>query len=295
VTYSAASESELSQLSPEENLGFVHQAPREAVLRLRNPIQAGRDLLRTSLVASLLEPLALNLKHAESVRLFEIAHLYLPNGADELPNEIDALSIALAGRREALGLAASREALDYTDLKGVVDELIERLALPVEVVAEPYPGLHPGRSAVLKVGDRIIGRLGELHPDTARWFGIEDHRVSVAEIELAAVAEVRSSARREIAVPRFLPVSQDFAVVVAEETAADAVQRAIASGSGPLAKQITLFDIYRGSQIGEGNKSMAFRVVFEAPDRALTDAELVKVRGKLERVLKQQVGGSLRS
>ena len=68
-----------------------------------------------------------------------------------------------------------------------------------------------------------------------------------------------------------------------------------ASGSGPLAKKITLFDIYHGEQIGAGNKSMAFRVVFEAPDRALTDAELVKVRGRLERTLKQQVGGTLRS
>ena len=73
------------------------------------------------------------------------------------------------------------------------------------------------------------------------------------------------------------------------------MQSAVADGSGPLASDITLFDIYRGAQIGEGNKSMAFRVTFTAPDRALTDAELVKVRGKLEKVLKQRVGGTLRS
>jgi phenylalanyl-tRNA synthetase beta chain len=179
-------------------------------------------------------------------------------------------------------------------VKGLVDELTGRLGLATSVGAEKCPGLHPGRSAVLKAGDQTIGRFGELHPEAAAAYGIDDVRVAVAEIDLAAVLALQSRGRREIAVPRYLPVQQDFAILVDDTVAADAVQRAIAEGAGPLAKQMVLFDIFRGAQLGDGKKSMAFRVTFEAPDRALTDAELVKVRGKIEKVLKQRVGGSLR-
>lgn len=297
VTYSAVSADELAPFAAGggSEFGFVHQAPADRLLRLRNPIQVGRDLMRPTLVPSLLQAVSANLKHAESVRLFEIAHVYLPKGRDELPTEVEMVAIAIAGRREPAGLNASREQLDYFDLKGAVDELTGRLGLRLEIAADPYPGLHPGRSAVLKSGDIVVGRIGEVHPDAARIYEIDDNRLAVAEIDLDQVIRLRSTSRREIPVPRFLPVHQDFAIVVDETVTADAVEHAIASGSGPLAKKVTLFDIYRGSQIGEGKKSMAYRVIFEAPDRALTDTELVKVRGKLERVLKQQVGGALRS
>ena len=87
----------------------------------------------------------------------------------------------------------------------------------------------------------------------------------------------------------------DFAVIVAESTPAGEVEAALRSGAGPLATAVALFDVYRGSQIGEGRKSLAFRVTFTAPDRALTDAELVKVRGRIEKILKQRVNGTLRT
>jgi phenylalanyl-tRNA synthetase beta chain len=297
MTYSAVAAEELAPFSTDGGrcFGFVHQAPAAELLKLRNPIQADRDLMRPTLVPSLIQAASANLKHVESVRLFEIAHVYLPIKADELPEEIDTLTLVLAGRREPTGLNASREPLDYLDLKGAIDDLTDRLGLELEITAESYPGLHPGRSAVVRSGETIVGRLGEVHPDVARFFGIDDTRVGVAELDLGVVLDKMSADRREITVSRFLPVHQDFAIIVDESTTAAAVERALISGSGPLVKNVRLFDIFRGSQIGEGKKSMAFRVVFEAPDRALTDADLVKVRGKLERVLKQQINGLLRA
>ena len=94
--------------------------------------------------------------------------------------------------------------------------------------------------------------------------------------------------------PRFLPVEQDFAIVVDEEMPAADVEAALRAGAGPLATTVTLFDIYRGPQTGENRKSLAYRVTFTAPDRALTDAELGKVRERIARSLRK-IGGELRA
>jgi phenylalanyl-tRNA synthetase beta chain len=201
----------------------------------------------------------------------------------------------MAGRREPVGFGASDEQLDFLDLKGVTDELTSRLGLAVTPAAEPYPGLHPGRSAILRAGETTLGRIGEVHPDVAKRFGIEGVRLVVAEVDLQAALELQNTRRREVTVPRFLPVEQDFAVVVDESVSAVDAQHALLVAAGPLATGIALFDIYRGSQIGDGKKSMAFRITFTAPDRALTDAELVKVRGRIEKLLKQRVDGVLRA
>jgi phenylalanyl-tRNA synthetase beta chain len=98
-----------------------------------------------------------------------------------------------------------------------------------------------------------------------------------------------------VRIPRFLPVAQDFAVVVAEATPAASVEAALRAAADPLATSIDLFDVYRGSQVGTDRKSLAYRVVFTAPDRALTDAELVKVRDRIGKTLKQRIGGELRA
>ncbi|MBL8127985.1 MAG: phenylalanine--tRNA ligase subunit beta, partial [Chloroflexia bacterium] len=95
--------------------------------------------------------------------------------------------------------------------------------------------------------------------------------------------------------PRFLPVEQDFAVVVNEATPASDVLAALRSGAGPLASGFELFDVYRGPQLGEGRKSLAYRIAFTAPNRALTDAELGKVREKIGKTLRQMVQGELRT
>ena len=136
--------------------------------------------------------------------------------------------------------------------------------------------------------------LGELRPDVAESFGIEVPRVAVAELDLDALRAAASPVAGAKS-PRYLPVQQDFAVVVSEETPAAAVEAALLGGAGALATGIALFDVYRGPQLGEGRKSLAYRVTFTAPDRALTDAELGKVRDRIGKVLGQRVKGELRT
>jgi phenylalanyl-tRNA synthetase beta chain len=276
--------------------GLVRPFALEKLLRLRNPLQADRGLMRPTLIPSLLESVSANLRHESGVRLFEMARGYLPRGRDELPTEVDLCGIIFAGDRDSTGLYAGSGVMDFFDLKGALEAAWAQAGVPTPTIAATmHPALHPGRAAVASIEGKILAVFGELRPDVARSFDVEAQRVCVAEIDLSVALAALPARPSDVSVPRFLPAEQDFAVVVAEATPAGEVEAALRSGAGPLATNVALFDIYRGPQLGEGRKSMAFRVTFTAPDRALTDAELVKVRGRIEKVLKQRVEGTLRA
>lgn len=297
ITYVTVSEDDLRRLGGgSDATPGIHATPYATLIKVRNPLQADRNILRPTLLASLLSSAAENLKHERGVRLFEAARVYLPSN-DELPREANTLAIVIAGKRAPLDrFNDERGDLDFFDVKGAVDALLSRLGIAnPEYRAIENPMLHPGRSAELFIGGELIGLLGELHPDRASAFGIETPRTAVAEIDLDTVLAAANPVPANVRVPRFLPAEQDFAIVVREEMPAGDVESALRSGAGPLASGFSLFDIYRGPQIGEGNKSLAYRVVFTAPDRALTDAELGKVREKIAREIRKRVGGELRT
>lgn len=297
VSYVTISEDELRKLVPsgEATPGLL-PIDFSALIRLRNPIHSDRNIMRSTLLPSLLSSAAENLKHERGIRLFEIARVYLPTD-DELPHEANVLTMVLAGRRDPVHrFNSGNEELDYFDLKGMIDTLLDRLAVSgPEFRRVEVPYLHPGRSAELVVDGLRVGLLGELRPDRAEAFGIATARVTVAELDLDVLRQAAHPVPDSVRVPRFLPVEQDFAIVVAEETPGADVEAALRAGAGPLATAVALFDIYRGPQLGEANKSLAYRVTFTAPDRALTDAELGKVRERIAKTLRQRVGGDLRA
>ncbi|MGI8477739.1 MAG: phenylalanine--tRNA ligase subunit beta, partial [Thermomicrobiales bacterium] len=299
VTYVTASADHLESFSDGEATGFLHRAHRDRLVKLKNPLQADRSVLRPTLIPALVEAVASNLKHADSVRLGELARIYLPHPSSETmdgrPLEIEIAAVAIAGRRDAVGIYTQAGDLDFFDLKGILHAVLSRLGLTVNVEPAAHAALHPGRAASFSVEGIRIALLGELRPDVAARFGVDDARVTVAELDLSSILPLTRRPRENITVPRFLPVEQDFAIVVDEATPADSVGRALLESARPLATDAVLFDIYRGAQIGDGKKSLAYRVSFTAPDRALTDAELVKVRSRIERTLKQRVSGTLRS
>ena len=283
----------LEAFTTDETIGFASSAPSKDLLRVKNPLQADRDILRPTLVPSLLESVANNLKHASDVRLAELARIYLPCGETALPVEAEMLAIAMSGSPEA-GLYGESRELDFFDLKGAIEALFDRLGLTVAYGKTQHPALQPGRAAEASIGDQRIGRFGELRPNVAADFGIEAGRVMVGEFDLDAILTLLPAENREVKTPRFLPVDQDFAIVVDDNKPAADVEQALRFGAGPLATSIELFDVYRGAQLGEGEKSLAYRVRFTAPDRALTDADIQKFRPKIEKSLKR-VGGALRT
>ncbi len=295
ISYVVASAGDLARLGGSDGeVGFLHPVAAARLLKLRNPLQADQPWLRPTRLPRLLAAAAANLKHEAGVRLFELARVYLPRAGEALPREARVAGLVYAGRREPVGLYGGEGELDFFDLKGAIEETLARLGVD-DAVFEPseHPALHPGRSAALCRGEDRVGLLGELRPDRAAGFGIEGPRVVVAELDLDGLGEAAAGAHG-VSAPRFLPAEQDFAVVVPEATPAAAVERVLRAGAGPLATGVVLFDVYRGPQLGADQKSLAFRVTFTAPDRALTDAELVKVRDRIGKALARQVGGELR-
>lgn len=297
ITYITCGDDQLQRLEMGgEQPGFLYPFTQGQLLRVKNAMQSERNILRPTLLPGLIESAVENLKHTKSVRLFELARAYQGRADTELPNERTTAGIILAGERDPLGLYANEGKIDFFDMKGTIDELLSRLGSG-ERWTEPasHPSLHPGRQAQVRTANGVIALFGELRPDLAEAAGFEGVRVCVAEVDLDLALTLIPVRAADISVQRFLPAEQDFAIVVDEGAAAGDVEQALRSGAGPLVSGVALFDVYRGQQIGEGKKSLAFRVIFTAPNRTLTDAELVKVREKIEKTLKQKVQGTLRA
>ncbi len=275
VTYITTSVEQLENVqAPDGAVGLVRSAGIKELVRLVNPLQSDRDILRPTLIPALLDSVSQNRKHADSVSLFELARIYLPTGRDQLPNEIEVAGIVMTGKREPMSRFGSSGEFDYFDLANAVHEVFNRLGLSdVRIEQHCHAGMHPGRTAVAFVENQLVAVFGELLPSVAEKWDLADYRVGIGELDLTAILPLVPEDIREMTVPKFLPIEQDFAIVVDESTPAADVERALRSGAGPLAREIKLFDIYRGPQIGENKKSLAYRVTFTAPDRALTDAE----------------------
>jgi len=302
MTYVTTSADDLRALAfagPDDGAaGFLHPVSLAGAVRLVNPMQREADILRPTLVPSLLRLVRENLKHETAVRVFEVARVYLATARDTLPDERTTVALAMTGERSPLSRFGSPGPIDFWDLKGAVETLLDRLGAISGMTYRPLAadlsgGLHPGRSAEVLAGETVIGRFGELRPDTARAFDLPG-RVLVAEFDLPGILAA-SMATPAITVPHFLPVEQDFAIVVAEDRPAAEVAQVLTAAAGPLASGVTLFDEYRDARLGRGKKSLAFRVRFTAPDRALTDAELGKTRGRIERTLQKDLDATLRA
>ena len=157
------------------------------------------------------------------------------------------------------------------------------------------PFLHPGRSALVRTADgRELGWIGELHPLVLREWDLEGPAAAF-ELDLDALVALTAGALEVYSdVTSFPAVLQDIAVVVPEEVPASRVEEAVRAGGGDLLGALSVFDLYRGAQVGEGNKSLALRLEFRAPDRTLTDEEVAERRTAIEREL-ESIGGRLRA
>ena len=295
ITYLTQDARDIEWFTVGNTSGFVVEAHSEWLLRVRNALQADRNILRPTLIPSLLVPLAENLRHEASVRLAELARVYIPADGEVLPCEAELVGLIAAGRRFPVGLDEPADAIDSRDLKGTVEAVLAGLGVRGwNVRPAQHPAFHPGRTAEIVLNDVVVARFGELHPTAGAAYGIEDVRVLAGEINLSSLLERLPARGRDTVVPRALPVQQDFAVVVDQSVPAADVETAFRAGAGPLLTDIVLFDRFTGAQIGEGKISLAWRLTFTAPDRTLTDNDLVKIRPRIEKMLRQQVNGVLR-
>jgi phenylalanyl-tRNA synthetase beta chain len=298
ITYSLVDIEEEGQLW----LTDASAAP-SAYIRIVNPLSAERAYLRQALLPSVLRTTRENLRFVDRVATFEVGAVYLPvegqgGLAGPLPDEPLHLSVVMVGPREPESWMAGqdRAPMDFYDLKGVVDALLAGLGVSGTFEPGRHPAFHPGRCARVSVGDSMVGVLGELHPQVREAFDLpEGQPVCALEFDLDKLLAAWGAPRTLAPISVHPPVYEDLAVVVDESVSEINVRNLITQTGSSLVRSVTLFDVYRGEQVGAGRKSLAYRLVYQADDRTLTDKEVAKQRDKIVRRLEQELGATLRS
>ena len=264
-------------------------APERNVLRIRNPISANLAIMRPLLAPSMMNIVVENLKKGNNEgRIFEISNIYVPREGGELPDE-----------RPHLGFAAFGDREDFFTVKGTVEALGKALGLAFDVErAADVPWLHPGIAAwILCEGERIgcFGKLAnevtgelKLHKDAK-----SNHKIFLGEIDYGTMMSHMAASFRYHPLSVFPAVIRDLALTVAEETPCGELMHEIARAC-PRVSDVELFDIYRGEQIGEGRKSMAFKITFEPEDKALAPEDVDKFIKKILGNLKFKLGAEIR-
>jgi phenylalanyl-tRNA synthetase beta chain len=265
---------------------------------LANPITVDRVTMRHSLLASALEVAAANSRYREHIALFEIGKIYLAAEEGVLPDELTRLSLVLTGLRQRTfwqNNDAGPE-LDFFDLKGLVEELIRALHIAdFAVEATEHPTYRPGRTARLLLGDKQLGLMGELHPLVVENFDFRhEHPVLAAELDLELLLVNIPPWHRVTPVTSYPAILEDVAVVVDRGITAVAVEAQIRLAGGYLLKEVELFDVYEGQQLGHGKRSLAYHLTFQAADKTLTDKDVKKQRQRIVQQLERNLGARLR-
>ncbi len=277
ATYSFINPAVADMLSLREN------DERRQMIKIINPLGDEYSAMRTQLISSMLSVMSTNIsRKIESAKFFEISKRFfgeLPLKSQ--PEEIPTLCLGIYGENE-----------DFFTLKGIIETIMKLFGAHTRYERAHEPFLHPGRQAEVFANNAPCGTFGEVHPATAEKFGINE-RVYVAEIKLDILYAINRRKLTYKPLPKFPAVERDFALLVSIDTPVGELQKAISSGAGRMLEKIKLFDIYTGSQIPEGKKSVAFSVWLRSSEGTLTEEQTEDLCSKIIEKLKK-AGGELR-
>ena len=296
-----------TELGLSEAITYAFVSPRSlaalgappAAVTLKNPLSELQSVMRTSLLPGLLDALSRARRHGvEDVRLFSLGSLFL-RGPDEagLPRESAAFALVLAGARP--GYLSKARPLDVWDTKGIAEGLLARaLRGQVEIRAcsstERPSHLHPRGAAAMYMQNARVGFLGPLHPDVAEAFETGGE-CQVLDLDLDLIATLTAAVTRYAPLPRFPKSPRDIALVVKDDVPVGEVERALREAAGDLATAVQLFDRFVGGTIPAGHASLAFRIVYRAADRTLTDVEVDARHATVVAAAASRFGATLRS
>jgi len=254
-------------------------------LKIQNPLGEDTSVMRTTALPSMLDILARNSAyHNKTAKLYELAKIYLPVEGQKLPQEPKILVLGTYGSNAS-----------FFSVKGELDAIFAGLnAKKVTYAAETgNPSYHPGRCAKVSIDGTVIGYVGQIHPLVARNYDM-DAEVYCAEINTELLFANLLPEPTYVPLPKYPAVTRDLSVVCDEAVTVAAVEDVISAAAGKLLRSIRLFDIYRGTGVPEGKKSMAFSLELRADDRTLTDADSEGVTAKVLAALQEKLGIILR-
>jgi phenylalanyl-tRNA synthetase beta chain len=268
---------------------------RRTAIRLANPLVAEQSVMRTSLLPGVLEVVARNTSfRTMDLKLFEIRRRYLPT-AEEMPHEPLCIAGALTGSRGATSWSSTREAVDFYDVKGIIENLLELLHIrSVSWVADvPEPYYHPGKSCSVMAGRERIGTFGEIHPTVQTNFGIEKP-VYAFELDFEKLVTLSHQKRTISAPSRFPDSTRDIAMLAADDVQAERIVSCVNGIKAREIEQVEIFDLYRGAGIQEGFKSIAIRIRYRSYERTLTDDEIGVIHARVIAALVSKLNVSIR-
>ena len=254
-------------------------------LRIQNPLGEDTSIMRTIALPSMLEILSRNAAyHNKAAKLYELAKIYLPVDGQVLPEEPKMLLLGTYG-----------EGTTFFSVKGELEAILTGLRLPKAsyTAAKDNPSFHPGRCAKVSVNGVDVGYLGQVHPLVAKNYGIEAE-VYCAEINFSALSEMVLPEPTYTPLPKYPTVSRDLSVLCDEAQTVAEVENVMLSAGGKLLRGVKFFDIYRGTGVPEGKKSVSFALELRADDRTLTDTDSEGVVSKILAALKDKLNVTLR-
>ncbi len=270
-----------------DNIRIDEDSWERNFVRLLNPLGEENSVMRTILTPNMMEVLGRNFsRNIAKVRAFEIGNTFFKSldEEDALPDERDSMAIGCYGEGES-----------FFTLKGMLEELFAFLGIKGTsyVPESDYGVYHPGRCARIMYQDTELGIMGEVHPDVADKYGIGT-RCYCCELAFDQVMKHADTMRLYKPLPKYPAISRDIALLVSEDAYVAEIESIIKEVGGKLLESVTLFDVYRGKQVQEGKKSVAFNLTYRASDKTLTDEEVVKVHTKVLDALREKLDAVLR-
>ncbi|WDV47331.1 phenylalanine--tRNA ligase subunit beta [Clostridiaceae bacterium M8S5] len=261
-----------------------HSMKRKSV-KLLNPLGEDYSVMRTTLIPNSLEVLSKNYKHGvEKAYVYEVGKIFIQKGeVASLPYEASTVTIGMY------------KDVDFYKLKAVVELVLERLGIK-DYEYEPekqHKSFHPGRTGSIVKGNHVLGILGEIHPSVLKNYGMKE-RAYVAELDIEMLALLSNMKKKYTPLPKYPAISRDIAVVVSDDVLVKDIEKVINNNGGKLVESVALFDIYKGSQIPEDKKSVAYSIKYRSYEKTLTDDDIAKVHQKILDSLERELGASQR-
>ena len=253
-------------------------------VKIMNPLGEETSVMRTTLIPNMLDVISTNISHkVEEVSAFECGNTFIPQ--EGLPIETKKYCVGMYGKE-----------VDFFVLKGVIESVLNNVGLKGYEIEPETTNLtfHPGRCAKTVYNNIYIGTFGELHPDVIENYNL-GQRVYVAEINIDTVFENLNLTKSYNPLPKYPSTSRDIALIVKDEVFVKQIEDIIKANGEDLVESYKLFDVYKGAQIEEGHKSIAYSITYRSKDKTLTDEDVAKVHEKILSELSEKLNANLRS
>lgn len=267
-----------------DKLNLAEYDERREFVKIINPLGEETSVMRTTLIPNMLDVISTNLSHkVEEVYAFECGNTFIPQ--EGLPVETKKLSIGMYGKE-----------VDFFSIKGAVETILTNVGFDGYEVEPETKNLtfHPGRCAKLVYNNICIGTFGELHPDVLENYDL-NQRVYVAEIDIDLVFENLNNSKVYNPLPKYPATTRDIALLVKDEVFVKQIEDIIKANGSDILESYQLFDVYKGAQIEEGHKSIAYSITYRSKDKTLTDEDVAKVHDKIVSELSEKLNANLRS